>query len=102
MKVFIDCDCEILQAGLNSFLADILVDKEYADFIICDTKKSFDKPVFIVGEDIVMPFTKAELQASLDEFWRKKFSNIDCVEKNLDEILARLKSDLMELFKNAR
>lgn len=102
MKVFVDCDCEILQSTLNSFLTDVVSDKEKADFVICDSKKFYNKPVFIVGQNIALPFTKAELQASLDEFWHKKLSNMDDFEKNLDEILARFKSDLMELFKYGR
>lgn len=102
MKVFVDCDCELLDSGLKSFLSQILSKKEEADFIVCDGKKFYDKPVFVIGEDLAMPFTKAELQASLDEFWRKKLSNMDDFEKNLDEILARFKRDLMELFGHAR
>ena len=37
MKVFVDCDCELLDSGLKSFLSQILSKKEEADFIVYNT-----------------------------------------------------------------
>lgn len=102
MKIFVECECELLQASLEIFLKDFLASKDEADFIVCDTLLLSQKPTFCVGSDISLPFTNAQLIARLDDFVRKNTLNIRSIEVGLDEILARFKSDLIELFRHAR
>lgn len=99
MKIFIECDCEILKATLTSFLAPYLTNKESAQIIISDTNIITDKPNFVIGTDITLPFTKAQLEANLADFTRKNTTNMRNFQSALDEILLRFKSDLIELFK---
>lgn len=102
MKIFVECECELLQASLDIFLKDYLAPKEEADFVVCDTLLLCQKPTFCIGSDISLPFTSAQLLARLDDFVRKNTLNLRSIEAGLDEILARFKTDLIELFRHAR
>lgn len=109
MKVFIDCDCEILSATLEKILADCISSQNDAQFIICDREFVCDKPLFIIGKDISQPFSEVELKQKLSEFLDKKAElaptkniDFDAFEKHLDEILASFKKQILELFKNAK
>lgn len=107
MKVFIDCDCEILSATLEKILSNSISSQSDADIIICEREFASNKPLFIIGKDIAQPFSEAELKQKLSEFLEKKISsataqNFDAFEKNLDEILLSFKKQILELFKNAK
>lgn len=109
MKVFIDCDCEILSATLEKILSNSLCSQSDADFIICEREFASNKPLFIIGKDITQPFSEAELKQKLSEFLEKKIGsvpakniNFAAFEKNLDEILLSFKKQILELFKNAK
>ena len=107
MKVFINCDCEILSATLEKILSNSISSQNDADIIICEREFASDKPLFIIGKDITQPFSEAELKQKLSEFLEKKISsataqNFAAFEKNLDEILLSLKKQILELFKNAK
>lgn len=107
MKVFINCDCEILSATLEKILSNSITSQSDADIIICERKFASDKPLFIIGKDITQPFSEAELKQKLSEFLEKKTQsvpekNFDAFEKNLDEILLSFKKQILELFKNAK
>ena len=107
MKVFINCDCEILSATLEKILSNSISSQSDADIIICEREFASDKPLFIIGKDITQPFSEAELKRKLSEFLEKKISsataqNFDAFEKNLDEILLSFKKQILELFKNAK
>lgn len=102
MRIFIECECELLQASLTNFLPDSQSSEKGADFIICDSLVLSDKPTFIVGNDIKLPFTKAQLLAKLDEFIIKNKLDKKDFECELEAILDRFKHDLLELFKNAK
>ncbi|MDD0848570.1 hypothetical protein PTQ35_07160 [Campylobacter sp. 46490-21] len=107
MKVFINCDCEILSATLEKILSNSITSESDADIIICEREFSSNKPLFIIGKDITQPFSEAELKQKLSEFLEKKISsataqNFDAFEKNLDEILLSFKKQILELFKNAK
>lgn len=107
MKVFINCDCEILSATLEKILSNSISSQSDADIIICEREFASNKPLFIIGEDITQPFSEAELKQKLSEFLEKKISsataqNFDAFEKNLDEILLSFKREILELFKNAK
>lgn len=107
MKVFIDCDCEILSATLEKILSNSITSQSDADIIICEREFASNKPLFIIGKDITQPFSEAELKQKLSEFLEKKISsataqNFDAFEKNLDEILLSFKKQILELFKNAK
>ena len=107
MKVFINCDCEILSATLEKILSNSISSQSDADIIICEREFASDKPLFIIGKDITQPFSEAELKQKLSEFLEKKNSsattqNFDAFEKNLDEILLSFKKQILELFKNAK
>lgn len=107
MKVFINCDCEILSATLEKILSNSISSQSDADIIICEREFASNKPLFIIGKDITQPFSEAELKQKLSEFLEKKNSsataqNFDAFEKNLDEILLSFKKQILELFKNAK
>lgn len=107
MKVFINCDCEILSATLEKILSNSISSQNDADIIICEREFASNKPLFIIGKDITQPFSEAELKQKLSEFLEKKISsataqNFDAFEKNLDEILLSFKKQILELFKNAK
>lgn len=107
MKVFINCDCEILSATLEKILSNSITSQSDADIIICEREFASNKPLFIIGKDITQPFSEAELKQKLSEFLEKKISsataqNFDAFEKNLDEILLSFKKQILELFKNAK
>ena len=107
MKVFINCDCEILSATLEKILSNSITSQSDAEIIICEREFASDKPLFIIGKDITQPFSEAELKQKLSEFLEKKISsataqNFNAFEKNLDEILLSFKKQILELFKNAK
>ena len=113
MKVFINCDCEILSATLEKILSNSITSQSDADIIICEREFVSDKPLFIIGKDITQPFSEAELKQKLSEFLEKSEfldkktqsvpeKNFDAFEKNLDEILLSFKKQILELFKNAK
>lgn len=109
MKVFINCDCEILSATLEKILSNSISSQSDADIIICEREFASNKPLFIIGKDITQPFSEAELKQKLSEFLEKKTRsvpekniNFDAFEKNLDEILFSFKKQILELFKNAK
>ena len=107
MKVFINCDCEILSATLEKILSNSISSQNDADIIICEREFASNKPLFIIGKDITQPFSEAELKQKLSEFLEKKNSsataqNFAAFEKNLDEILLSFKKQILELFKNAK
>ena len=109
MKVFINCDCEILSATLEKILSNSITSQSDADIIICEREFASNKPLFIIGKDITQPFSEAELKQKLSEFLEKKTRsvpekniNFDAFEKNLDEILLSFKKQILELFKNAK
>ena len=107
MKVFINCDCEILSATLEKILSNSISSQSDADIIICEREFASNKPLFIIGKDITQPFSEAELKQKLSEFLEKKTGavpekNFDAFEKNLDEILLSFKKQILELFKNAK
>ena len=113
MKVFINCDCEILSATLEKILSNSITSQSDADIIICEREFASNKPLFIIGKDITQPFSEAELKQKLSEFLNKNEflekktgavpeNNFDAFEKNLDEILLSFKKQILELFKNAK
>ena len=113
MKVFINCDCEILSATLEKILSNSITSQSDADIIICEREFASNKPLFIIGKDITQPFSEAELKQKLSEFLNKSEflekktqsvpeQNFDAFEKNLDEILLSFKKQILELFKNAK
>ena len=117
MKVFINCDCEILSATLEKILSNSISSQNDADIIICEREFASNKPLFIIGKDITQPFSEAELKQKLSEFLEKREfldkseflelgsvpeKNFDAFEKNLDEILLSFKKQILELFKNAK
>lgn len=113
MKVFINCDCEILSATLEKILSNSITSQSNADIIICEREFASNKPLFIIGKDITQPFSEAELKQKLSEFLEKSEfldkktqsvpeKNFDAFEKNLDEILLSFKKQILELFKNAK
>ena len=113
MKVFINCDCEILSATLEKILSNSITSQSDADIIICEREFASNKPLFIIGKDITQPFSEAELKQKLSEFLEKSEflkkktqsvpeKNFDAFEKNLDEILLSFKKQILELFKNAK
>ena len=113
MKVFINCDCEILSATLEKILSNSITSESDADIIICEREFASNKPLFIIGKDITQPFSEAELKQKLSEFLNKSEfldkktqsvpeKNFDAFEKNLDEILLSFKREILELFKNAK
>lgn len=107
MKVFIDCECAMTSASLNSFLKEFISDENDADIIICDYEKQSDKKLFVIGKNIAVPFTKETLLEALDDFvknYEKNYENSRILEfqNKLDAILARFRTDLIELFKDAR
>ena len=113
MKVFINCDCEILSATLEKILSNSIASQSDADIIICEREFASNKPLFIIDKDITQPFSEAELKQKLSEFLNKSEfldkktqsvpeKNFDAFEKNLDEILLSFKREILELFKNAK
>ena len=113
MKVFINCDCEILSATLEKILSNSISSQNDADIIICEREFASNKPLFIIGKDITQPFSEAELKQKLSEFLNKSEfldkktqsvpeKNFAAFEKNLDEILLSFKKQILELFKNAK
>lgn len=109
MKVFIDCECEILTATLEKILVDCISSQNDAQLVICDKDIPSAKPLFIIGKDIAQPFSELELKQKLNEFLEQKTQKIveksvdfDAFEKHLDEILASFKKQILELFKNAK
>lgn len=113
MKVFINCDCEILSATLEKILSNSITSQSDADIIICEREFASNKPLFIIGKDITQPFNEAELKQKLSEFLNKSEflekktqsvpeKKFDAFEKNLDEILLSFKKQILELFKNAK
>lgn len=113
MKVFINCDCEILSATLEKILSNSITSQSDADIIICEREFASNKPLFIIGKDITQPFSEAELKQKLSEFLDKSEflekktqsvpeKNFAAFEKNLDEILLSFKKQILELFKNAK
>ena len=113
MKVFINCDCEILSATLEKILSNSITSQSDADIIICEREFASNKPLFIIDKDITQPFSEAELKQKLSEFLEKSEfldkktqsvpeKNFAAFEKNLDEILLSFKKQILELFKNAK
>lgn len=109
MKVFIDCDCEILTATLEKILASSISSQNDAQLVISDRDFACDKPLFIIGKDLSQPFSEVELKQKLSEFLEQKSKEvatnnveIDAFERRLDEILFSFKRQILELFKNAK
>lgn len=98
MKIYLDCECLLLSCALKSFLKPFLVDENEADFIVSDhTNFSVKKPIFIIGKDLALPFTKNELLKALNDF-----SHLNTLEKSLDELLNKFKNDLINIIKYAK
>ena len=67
MKLSIACEEILLQGALELFLKEHL--SLEPDFFISDKEElSFSKPSFILGKDLAIPFTKAELLHALHSF----------------------------------
>ncbi|MDA3076613.1 hypothetical protein OFO12_04400 [Campylobacter sp. JMF_04 NA10] len=71
MRVFIDCECEIMQKSLEMFLANFAVQNlGEADFVVTDTARASAKPLFIIAKngDLELPFSKEQLVLALKNF----------------------------------
>ena len=71
MRIAVDCKDLILEKSLELFLKEHLVTKNDCDFIVCDEKISYAKPLFIINDNspfLQVPFSKEKLLTSLEEF----------------------------------
>ena len=102
MKICLDCECLLLSSCLNTFLEPFLTSKHSADFIVCDRLVLGDKPIFIIGTDLPLPFTRPQLLAALNDFERKNIHGFKNLESAIDELLSNFKKDLLKLIKDAR
>ena len=71
MKVAIECQDIVLERALQLFLKEHLSRKKDCDFLICDERVEFDKPLFLISKhspQLAVPFSKAQLMQALGEF----------------------------------
>lgn len=107
MKVFIDCECLLLNESLRLFLADLQGSKKECDFIISDREIQTKKPVFIINENrghLNIPFTKDALISTLEEFYfaievDEKVKPIDSLEDQISSLIDNFKVNLINLIK---
>ncbi len=71
MKVAIECQDIVLERALQLFLKEHLSRKKDCDFLICDERVEFDKPLFLINKhspQLAVPFSKAQLMQALSDF----------------------------------
>lgn len=96
MKVMVKCLSPLLQKTLEIYLREHLYDIELADVLITDTKVLSEKVVFWVGSDekcdLQVPFTKEELFAALDYFYRNnpRLLHIRNTKETLENMIEKL------------
>ena len=102
MRVFIDCDCEIMQKTLEIFLKNFTTPNlENADFIVSDEAKSSEKPLFIIGKngDLKLPFSKEQLLSNLENFEKSALvqaSNENFASDSLEEQIGAVFDEFKE------
>ncbi len=98
MRVFIKCKSPLLQKTLEGYLKDIKCsDTKLSDFYISD-KKIRNKTTFLIGSDILHPFTKEQLFLKIKEFYENlKYGDI---KTELSKTLQELKKEQSKKIKN--
>ena len=98
MRVFIKCKSPLLQKTIESYLKDIKChDSKLSDFYISD-KKIKNKTTFLIGKDILHPFTKEQILFKINEFYEKeKYGDI---KDELSKTLQELKKEQSKKIKN--
>lgn len=104
MKVFIDCDCEILQKTLELFLKDHAASAQDCDFVISDEPQSSAKPLFLIGEDgdLTLPFSKNTLLTKLEDFQgllKRDLSGYDAAEEEICALFDEFKEKIIEILR---
>lgn len=107
MKVSIKCDCLLTEESLKLFLGVLgvkICSISESDFTICDRLMAVAKPLFIIGSDIKIPFTKDELFAALKIFEDNliRIQNKNLLEERISELTDKFKTDLINLIANAK
>lgn len=110
MKIYIDCNCVLLQKSIEVFLADYVSDFQNCDFVVTDDK-IFNKPTFNIGKFspyIDVPFTPKTLIDCIDSFnvsLKKPISNQAYtksktqLELKIDNLFDEFKQKLLTLLK---
>ncbi|CAD7287018.1 ornithine carbamoyltransferase [Campylobacter suis] len=106
MKISFECECIMLQKSLLLFCKEFISPHKECDFVVSDTQVSSQKPVFLIGSHINLPFSKQNLLNALEEFYSAiqiKQPNFQIKGENfeakLDVLLANFKNDLIALVK---
>ncbi|MCR4941284.1 MAG: ornithine carbamoyltransferase [Campylobacter sp.] len=105
MKISFECECVVLQKTLLLFCKKYASTRKDCDFIVSDTKINSQKPVFLIGSHIKLPFNKQNLLNALEEFysttWTKQSTQSELdFEKRLEMLLSNFKRDLVNLIRS--
>ncbi len=104
MKIAVECDCLLLDASVRLFLGSRISPKSDCDFIVCDRVIASQKPIFVLGSDVAVPFTSEGLDAALNSFERnlRLVKNRGELESKIDKLVEKFKFDLINLIRNER
>ncbi|MCI6988507.1 MAG: hypothetical protein MR902_02915 [Campylobacter sp.] len=115
MRIFVDCECILLQKSLEIFLKDELSSKEKADFVISDEEGIYDKPLFLISAYspyLNIPFNKFELFSALKSFSTNLPANLptaisqiqspESIEDKISDLFDEFKDRLIQIIKESR
>lgn len=102
MKISFECECIILQKSLLLFCKKYIAHHKDCDFIVSDRHINTQKPLFVIGSHIDLPFSKQNLLNALEEFYsaiqiKSIRAKNDDFEVRLDNILKNFKSEILNL-----
>lgn len=104
MKISISCECLLLEESVRLFLNRKIHSVNESDFVICDKIMAIDKPLFVLGIDLPVPFTKAQFLSALEIFYKNVMikENSKALEQQIEDLTNNFKHDLLRLLKNAK
>ena len=104
MKVALSCESTLLQKSLAIFLKPMLSPEDTCDFIISDKKVKSKKPILYLGKrkdaSLDIPFSKAELLSTLEQFYQKHSSeDAVALERAVEKLNKKHKEKIERILK---
>jgi hypothetical protein len=104
MKIALICNSILLKKSLEIFLKEYLCSYKVCDFVISDKQIDIQKPLFIIGTDLKLPFSKSSLILKLDKFYKKQKrdqnpNDLKELEKKIEEIINNFKDEILDAIK---
>ncbi|MBE3022681.1 MULTISPECIES: ornithine carbamoyltransferase [unclassified Campylobacter] len=108
MKISFECECILLQKTLLMFCKDFIAEHKDCDFVVSDRKIATQKPLFLIGSHINLPFTKQNLLNLLEEFYSaiqikpsvQENLEKDSLEKEVLALIEEFKKDVISLIRS--